>query len=264
MFWRRGKNGARFFNHNESPRAARAEVALRQKLWYTIFCYLLRGELAMKKLSLFVLCLPLAGGAAGGDFFTRVPVLETSPVIETVYEPYESCGYQKRTRRQRGAGNTGEKVIGGLVGGGVGSAFGSGSGRDIAAGIGALAGSEIADGDGLTEGELIGGLVGGIVGNQVGKGKGKTAATGAGTLLGAIVGDNLQNGGEQRISTRRIRVCEERERAKKVITGYKVVYEYGGVRQTGVLPYEPGEYVDIQIAVSLVENRTLQTDETDG
>lgn len=217
----------------------------------------------MKKFILFSILLPLAGGAAGGDFITRVRVIETAPVIETVFEPYESCRYETRTRRRRGGGgNTGDKLLGGLLGGAVGSAFGKGSGRDVAAGAGAFLGSEIADGDGITEGEIIGGIVGGIVGNQIGKGGGKTAATGAGTLIGAIVGDNLQNGGigVRQAAGRRTRVCEQKERAKKIITGYEVTYEYGGVRQAGVLPYEPGEYVDIQVGVDLVENRTVQTD----
>lgn len=202
----------------------------------------------------------LAGSVQAGSFVTRAKVLETKPIIETVYEPYESCSYETRKRQRTRGTNTGEKVIGGLIGGATGSAFGSGSGRDIATGAGALIGSEIADGDGLSEGELIGGLAGGIVGNQVGKGSGKSVATGAGVLIGAIVGDNLQNGGvKQQQSSgagEKVRVCEQKERAKKVITGYEVTYEYSGLPQTGVLPYEPGEYVDINVGVELVEDRT--------
>ena len=211
----------------------------------------------MKKIIFFLTALPLAGAAAAGDFVTRAKVIDSTPVVETVYESYESCGYETRTRRQRS--NTGDKILGGLLGGAAGSAFGKGTGRDAAAGAGALLGSEIADGDGLSEGELIGGVVGGIVGNQLGKGGGKTAATGAGVLLGAIVGDNLQNGGVgQDSAARKTRVCEQKERAKKAITGYQITYEYGGVRQTGVLPYKPGNYVDIQVGVDLLENRTGQ------
>ena len=217
----------------------------------------------MKKYSIICVAaaaMALAGGVQAGDFVTRAKVLDSKPIIETVYEPYESCSYETRRQRSRTRGsNTGEKIIGGVLGGAAGSAIGSGTGRDIAAGAGAFLGSELADGDGVSEGEIIGGIAGGIVGNQVGKGRGKTVATSAGVLLGAIVGDNLQHGGakqQQSGAGEKVRVCEQKERAKKVITGYEVIYEYAGLKQTGVLPYAPGEYVDINVGVELVEDRT--------
>lgn len=209
----------------------------------------------MKYAVLLAASLALATGAQADSFITRAKVLGSSPIIETVYEPYEECHYQTRVQRQHS--NTGDKILAGILGGAAGSAVGKGTGRDAAAGVGALLGSELADGDGLTEGELIGGIVGGVVGNQVGKGGGKTAATGAGVLLGSIVGDNLQNGGQTSSRLReKERVCEVKERAKKVITGYEVTYEYDGVRQTGVMSYKPGAYVDISVGVDLVEDRT--------
>lgn len=214
----------------------------------------------MKKTAivLFSASFALAGGAAADGFVTRARVVDSSPIIETVYEPYEECRYETRLKRAR-RDDTGEKIVAGILGGAAGSAVGKGSGRDAAAGVGALLGSQIVDDDGLTEGELIGGIVGGIVGNQIGKGGGKTAATGAGALIGSIVGDNLQNGGQASARTRtKERVCEQKERAKKIITGYEVIYEYDGVRQTGVLSYKPGEYVDISVGVDLVEDRTAR------
>ena len=212
----------------------------------------------MKKMATTIMSLALAGGAVADSFITRARVLESAPIIETVYEPYEECRYETRVKRRRD--NTGDKVLGGILGGAAGSALGKGSGRDAAAGVGAILGSEVAAQDGaLTEGEIIGGIVGGIVGNQIGKGGGKTAATGAGALIGAIVGDNLQNGGSTAgRTTTKERVCEQKERTKKVITGYEVVYEYDGVRQTGVLSYKPGNFVDINVGVDLVEDRTAR------
>lgn len=211
----------------------------------------------MQKAILIITGLFLAAAAGADNFVTRAHVLESTPIVETVYEPYEECRYETRTRSAQRS-NTGDKVIGGLLGGAAGSALGKGSGRDVATGVGVLLGSEIAEGDGFSEGELIGGLAGGIIGNQVGKGSGKSAATGVGVLIGAIVGDNLQNGNRQGdlVRKQKVRVCEKKERAKKIITGYDVVFEYAGVRATGVLPYEPGEFVDINVGIDLVENRT--------
>ena len=198
--------------------------------------------------------------AADGEFLTRAKVISSSPIVETVYEQYEECSRRavsrRDSRKQYGRGsNLDEAIIVGILGGAAGSAIGKGSGRDAAAGAGAVLGSSLAGDGEISEGEVIGGIVGGIVGNQIGKGGGKTAATGVGALVGSIVGDELQHGGQRQAAAQTRRVCEVKERPKKIITGYEVTYEYSGVRQTGVLPYEPGDHVDINVGVSLVENR---------
>ena len=207
----------------------------------------------MKTFALITVAVILSGTASAGNFVTRARVVESSPIIETVYERYRACSDNTQSARPTAPDNTGEKLVGGILGGAAGSAVGKGSGRDAAAAIGAIAGSALADGDALTQGEIIGGLVGGLVGNQVGKGSGKTAATGAGALIGAIVGDNLQSGYSSRSQKR---FCETRERPKKVITGYNVTYEYNGIQQSGRLSYAPGEYVDVSVGVDLVEDYT--------
>ena len=122
---------------------------------------------------MFVLfCCGVIAPAAFGDYVERARVVESSPIVETVYETEEVCRYRSSGKRQsdnESADNIERKVIGGVVGGLAGSAVGKGSGRDAAAGIGAVIGSEIGDGDGITGGELIGGIAGGIIGNQLGK-----------------------------------------------------------------------------------------------
>ena len=206
----------------------------------------------MKKQLVMLLSLALANGVYAGDFIARAKVIDAKPIIETVYETVEVCRYETRQVRQS---NTSDKLVGGILGGAAGSAVGKGSGRDAAAGVGAILGSEVADGDGLTQGELLGGIVGGLVGNQLGKGSGKTAATGAGALIGSIVGDNLQHG-PRTASTRKYRVCDQQQRPKKIIAGYDVEYEYSGVRASGYLSYKPDDFVDIHVEVDLVEDRT--------
>lgn len=217
----------------------------------------------MKK-TIVLLCCGALAPMAFGDYVERARVVESSPIVETVFETEEVCRYHnKRKSQSKDTGNIGDKVIGGVIGGAAGSAFGKGSGRDAAAAVGGVIGSEVADGDGISEGELIGGVAGGIIGNQVGKGSGKTAATALGAVIGSIVGDELQNGGATNDSatstngkTERVRVCTLEEREKKVITGYDVVFEYNGLRSSGRLPYRPADYVDINVRLDLLENRT--------
>ena len=118
--------------------------------------------------------LSLVAASAGESFIVRGRVVDTAPIIETVYEPVEVCRYEyvrTETSHRRKSSNTQQKVVGGLIGGAAGSAIGSGDGRDAAAAIGAILGSEVAEGDGISEGEIIGGVVGGIVGNQIGGGQ---------------------------------------------------------------------------------------------
>ena len=211
----------------------------------------------MKKTFFTTLILALAFPATASEYTSRAKVIESTPIVETVYELVETCRYEWRKYSKRGiSSNTGNKLVGGLIGGVAGSAVGKGSGRDVAAGIGTIIGSEVADNDGITEGELIGGIAGGLLGNQLGKGRGKTAATAAGALIGSIVGDNIQNG-EKSTSTqsKKVRVCTESERAKKIITGYEVTYEYAGTRHIGEVSREPGKYIDINVAVDVLETR---------
>ena len=198
-----------------------------------------------------------APAAAGGEYAAKARVLKSEPIIETAFEQVEECRYEYRAEREpKKRDDTGNRIGGGLVGGLIGGQIGKGSGRDAAAALGAIVGAEAADGDErLTEGELIGGIAGGLIGNQVGDGSGKTAATAAGALAGAIIGQNLQqqNQPQASVKKRKVKVCETKERAKKIITGYTVTYEYQGRTEVGVLGYEPGEFVTVNVAVDLVE-----------
>lgn len=218
----------------------------------------------MKKSVIFLAALGVAfssAQAAGNSYVARALIVDTQPIIETVYEDVEVCRYTTKTAKSI-SNNTQDKVIGGLIGGAAGTAIGNGSGRDAAAGIGAVLGSEIADGDELTSGELIGGVAGALIGNQVGKGKGKSAATAAGALIGSIVGDNIQNGGSATATTtKKVKVCEVRQEPKKVITGYTVEFEHDGYRFTDVLKKRPqGNYLDISVDVDVVEDYTSRVE----
>ncbi len=202
---------------------------------------------------------------ADNSYIARGRVVESTPIIETVYEQKEVCRYvttySQNQRGNRYNGNIGDKLLGGVLGGAAGSAVGKGTGRDAAAGVGAIVGSEISAQDGgISEGEIIGGLAGGIIGNQVGKGSGKTAATAAGALLGAIVGDQLQHGNTttaavdgQKVQKK---ICSVEEFPKKIITGYDVTFEYDDYHFSQIMAQEPGRFIDINVNVQALEKRT--------
>lgn len=89
-------------------------------------------------------------------------------------------------------------------------------------------------------GAVIGGVAGAILGNQVGGGNGKTAATALGGVVGAFAGDHVANPNyppqyQPRVEQR----CHTNNVYRKELTGYRVEYEYRGMRQSFISPTEP-------------------------
>ncbi len=91
-------------------------------------------------------------------------------------------------------------------------------------------------------GPIIGGVAGGLLGAQVGKGSGRVVAAAAGATVGAIVGDRLGNRdrGRQVVYQQEVRRCRMVDQWETRISGYRVVYEYGGRSYTTVLPVRSG------------------------
>ena len=87
----------------------------------------------MKKTFFTILILALTFPAMASEYTSRARVIESTPIVETVYEPVETCHYERRKVSKSGiSNNTGNKLAGGLIGGVAGSAVGKGSGRDAA------------------------------------------------------------------------------------------------------------------------------------
>ena len=102
-------------------------------------------------------------------------------------------------------------------------------------------------------GALVGGVVGGLLGNTVGQGNGRTAATAVGAVTGALVGDNISNNGRRGYSysqPRQVERCQTRDNYRQVVSGYNVVYRYRGRNRVTTLPYDPGRFIDVQVAVA--------------
>ena len=103
-------------------------------------------------------------------------------------------------------------------------------------------------------GPIIGGVAGGLLGAQVGKGSGRVVAAAAGAAVGAIVGDRLDNRdrGRQVAYQQEVRRCHTVDQWETRISGYRVVYEYGGRTYTTVLPYDPGRRLAVRVNIDPV------------
>jgi len=100
-------------------------------------------------------------------------------------------------------------------------------------------------------GALIGGIAGGLLGNTIGRGNGRVAAAAVGAGVGAIAGNSLannQNGG----GTRSVPVqnCYQVDNWQTVNAGYLVTYEYNGRTYNTVMNNQPGQYIDVNVAVA--------------
>jgi uncharacterized protein YcfJ len=104
---------------------------------------------------------------------------------------------------------------------------------------------------------ILGGIIGAAVGNQIGHGDGRRAATVAGAVIGTAIGHDASSrrGQNERVVTESrpydAERCEVRydERVEERIDGYRVTYEYNGIRQTTQLPYDPGDRIRVRVDV---------------
>ena len=101
-------------------------------------------------------------------------------------------------------------------------------------------------------GAVIGGIAGGLLGNTVGRGSGRIAAAAVGAGVGAIAGDRIANSRTNVVSTRTVPVqsCYQVDNWQTVNAGYLVSYEYNGRTYTTVTGSDPGNYIDVNVAVA--------------
>jgi uncharacterized protein YcfJ len=102
-------------------------------------------------------------------------------------------------------------------------------------------------------GAIIGGVAGGVLGAQVGRGNGKIAGAAVGAGVGAVAGDavaNQNNAGGTVTTTTPVQRCRSVDNLQPVTTGYMVTYEYDGQRFSTRLPYNPGNQLRVNVAVT--------------
>jgi uncharacterized protein YcfJ len=168
----------------------------------------------MKKLVMIPVLMALSVSAFGSDFDDVANVRRVIPVVEQVNNPRQECYTDYVSER---GPRPSERGIAGAV---------------------------------------VGGIAGAILGNQVGHGNGRTAATAVGAATGAIVGDRVQNADNDRRGRwddddeRPVRRCRQVDHWENQTTGYRVVYEYMGRKETTVLPYDPGSTLRVHVSVT--------------
>ena len=108
-----------------------------------------------------------------------------------------------------------------------------------------------------TGGAVLGAIVGGLVGSTVGKGNGKVAAAAVGAATGAVVGDRWNDRGDRYSTTesRPVETCRMVDNFRQEVSGYDVTYRYHGKEFTTRLPYHPGEWLSVNVSVSVAEQR---------
>ncbi len=100
-------------------------------------------------------------------------------------------------------------------------------------------------------GAIVGSIVGGYLGSRVGKGNGRIAATAAGAGIGAVTGDKMANqNAAPTTSTTPMQRCESVDNFETRTTGYRVTYEYDNWKFTTNMPYNPGNQMHVNVAVT--------------
>ncbi len=115
-------------------------------------------------------------------------------------------------------------------------------------------GRAVGDRDEGRGGTIVGALVGAALGNQVGKGDGRDAATVAGAVIGGAIGRNVDRT-NQTGNGPGCRVVES-VREQRRIAAYDVEYVHQGQTYMSRLPYDPGDRLQVRVAVTPVEDST--------
>jgi uncharacterized protein YcfJ len=88
----------------------------------------------------------------------------------------------------------------------------------------------------------------------VGRGDGRIVATALGAATGAIVGDRIDNDDRPYgYRPRQVERCRVSDNWRQVLTGYNVVYRYQGRDYATTLPYDPGEWLALNVSFTVAD-----------
>jgi uncharacterized protein YcfJ len=107
-------------------------------------------------------------------------------------------------------------------------------------------------GDRDVAGAIIGGIAGGLIGSQIGKGNGRVAGAAVGAATGALVGDRIDNSDrrDRGYTSRPVERCISVDNWQTVTRNYLVAYRYNGRTYTTVMPNDPGDTLQVRIAIA--------------
>jgi len=144
-------------------------------------------------------------------FHDRAKVIATTPVYERINEPRRECHTEYRTYEE--------------------SSYRNGNN---------------------TGGAVLGAVVGGLVGSTVGKGNGKVAAAAVGAATGAVIGDRWNDrDGVHTSYERPVESCRMVDNYRSQVVGYDVTYRYQGRDFTTRLPYDPGDWLSLNVSFTI-------------
>jgi uncharacterized protein YcfJ len=106
-----------------------------------------------------------------------------------------------------------------------------------------------------TGGSIIGAIAGGLLGSTVGKGNGRIAAAAVGAGTGAVIGGNWNDGDRQETRPVDVQRCRTVDRPHQVVSGYDVRYRYEGREFATRLPYDPGNWLNLNVNVSVADDQ---------
>lgn len=161
------------------------------------------------------------GRYAATDFADRAKVVSSTPVYERINEPRRECRTEYRSYEERSYRN-----------------------------------------DNNTGNAVLGAIVGGLVGSTIGKGTGRVAASAVGAATGAVIGDrwNDRDGGYTTTRTRPVETCRMIDSFRDEVVGYDVIYRYQGKEFSTRLPYNPGEWLDVNVSVTTPNQQPYSRD----
>ncbi len=95
---------------------------------------------------------------------------------------------------------------------------------------------------------VLGAIIGGVIGHQIGSGHSRDVGTVAGAVLGASIGHDVSSR-HASVETRSVERCEVSARHdwEERIDGYRVTYRYEGRTYHTVMPYDPGNRVQVRV-----------------
>jgi len=158
------------------------------------------------------------GQGDGDGFATRVRVLSSTPVYDTINEPRRECWTEtvgQETRSYRDGNNNGGAVLGAIAGGLIGSTVGKGNGKVAAAAVGAATGA--------------------VVGDRWNN--------------GSIRYESYPQQEER---------CRTRDDFRQVVSGYDVRYRFQDREYSTRLPYDPGKWLNLNVSFSVAEDQRAE------
>jgi len=106
------------------------------------------------------------------------------------------------------------------------------------------------NGNDSVAGAVIGGIAGGLLGSTIGRGNGRVAAAAVGAGVGAIAGNSIGNNRNSYNRSVPVQSCYQVDNWQTVNSGYLVTYEYNGRTYTTVTGSDPGNYIDVNVAIA--------------